>query len=74
MYYLVGCPDCSALWILEGEQETTMCRSCRTRHQVDSLRRFVETEEKVVATEARAEILAERSGHGDDYTPFETGR
>lgn len=67
MYYVVGCSDCSALWILEGEQETTVCRSCGTRHDTDGLKRFIETEEKAVAREARAEMLAERAGHGDEY-------
>lgn len=72
MYSLVGCSDCNALWILEGEQETTTCRSCGKRHQVDSLRKFVETEVKEVARERRAEMLADRAGHGEEYRSFQS--
>lgn len=67
MYYVVGCPECRAIWILEGEQESTTCRSCRKQHQLKKLKRFIETEHKNVAVEARAEILAEQAGQKDEY-------
>lgn len=67
MYYVVGCSDCSAYWILEGEQETTTCRSCGTRHKVKKLKRFIESPDKAVVREARAELLAEKAGYGDEY-------
>lgn len=62
MYAVVGCGDCSALWIVEGEPETTGCPRCGTRHRFASLRRLAVTDEEVAARQARASILAERAG------------
>jgi len=62
VYAVVGCGDCSALWIVEGEPETTGCPRCGTRHRFASLRRLAETEREAAARQARAAILAERSG------------
>ena len=63
VYVVVGCGDCSALWIVEGEPETTGCPRCGTRHRCASLRRLAETEDEAAARQARAAILAERSGN-----------
>jgi len=61
MYAVVGCSECSALWIVEGRPETTACPRCRTRHRFTRLRSFVETENENEARDARAAMLAERS-------------
>ncbi|MFB6192576.1 MAG: DUF5817 domain-containing protein [Haloarculaceae archaeon] len=69
MYRVVGCRDCSALWVLEGRPETTQCPRCRTRHPVDRLRAFAETETAAAAKDARSRLLADREGErlDDDF-------
>lgn len=82
MYAVVGCGQCSALWIVEDEPETTGCPRCGTRHRFASLRRLAETADEAAARQARGALLAERSGVGepldsvptrddlpDDFTP-----
>jgi DNA-directed RNA polymerase subunit RPC12/RpoP len=67
MYVVVGCTDCSALWIVEGRPETTACPRCGKRRQFSKLRKFVETERKEAAAEARASMLANRGGEGEAF-------
>ncbi len=67
MYAVVGCSDCEALWVVEGRPETTECRRCGTRHRFDLLERFVETDDRAAAREARARMLAERSGEAEAF-------
>ena len=62
MYAVVGCSECSALWIVEGHPKTTQCPRCRTRHRFEKLKSFVETPDENEARDARAAMLAERSG------------
>lgn len=65
MYAVVGCKECTALWIVEGRPETTECPRCHRRHQFTRLKSFVETDDENEARDARAAMLAERSG-GED--------
>lgn len=65
MYAVVGCGECDALWVVEGEPETTACPRCGTRHRFDRLRRFAETDDEARARRARTTMLAERSGDAD---------
>lgn len=67
MYAVVGCRECSALWIVEGRPETTECRRCGKRHRFKRLKKFVKTEDENEAREARSRMLAERSGHGEAF-------
>jgi len=67
MYAVVGCTDCSALWIVEGRPDTTACPRCGKRRQFSKLRKFVETEQKEAAAEARASMLANRGGEGEAF-------
>ncbi|PSP78485.1 replication protein H [Halobacteriales archaeon QS_1_68_20] len=67
MYAVVGCSECDALWVVEGRPETTECRRCGTRHRFDLLERFVETDDRAAAREARARMLAERSGEAESF-------
>lgn len=62
MYAVVGCSECTALWIVEGRPETTACPRCRTRHQFTRLKSFVRTDDQNEARNARAAMLAQRSG------------
>ncbi|MCL7416393.1 MAG: DUF5817 domain-containing protein [Halalkalicoccus sp.] len=72
MYAVVGCTDCSALWIVEGRQETVRCRGCGRTHQYGNLKRFVETDEADHAREVRASMLASRSGHADAFAAVDS--
>lgn len=71
MYAVVGCRDCDALWVVEGQPETTGCPRCGKRHQFDRLRTFAETDDEDRAKQARAALLAERSGHGDAFAELD---
>jgi hypothetical protein len=62
MYAVVGCSECSALWIVEGRPETTECPRCRTRHRFTRLKSLLETDDENEARDARAAMLADRSG------------
>ncbi|KYH26554.1 hypothetical protein HAPAU_16530 [Halalkalicoccus paucihalophilus] len=72
MYAVVGCTDCSALWIIEGRQETVRCRGCGKTHQYGKLKKFVETEDADHAREVRASMLASRSGHADAFAAVDS--
>ncbi|MFB6227559.1 MAG: DUF5817 domain-containing protein [Halobacteriales archaeon] len=65
MYAVVGCSECTALWIVEDRPKTTGCPRCRTRHQFTRLKSFVETDDENEARNVRAALLAQRSG-GDE--------
>ena len=67
MYAVVGCSDCSALWVVEGRPETTQCPRCGSRKQFEKLKQFVTTDDADHAREVRASMLATRSGHGDAF-------
>lgn len=67
MYAVVGCSDCSALWVVSGRPETTRCPRCGTRRQFDKLRTFAETEDAAAAKEVRAAMLADRSGEREAF-------
>lgn len=72
MYAVVGCSDCSALWVIEGRPETTECPRCGTRHAADKLKRFTETEDRDHAREVRASMLASRQGEGEAFAELDS--
>ena len=76
MYAVVGCGECSALWVVEGRPETTTCPSCGARHRYERLTKFAETDAADAAREARTALLADRSDHApddpDSFTTLET--
>jgi DNA-binding IscR family transcriptional regulator len=71
MYAVVGCSECSALWVVSGEPNTSGCPRCETRHQFSKLRQFVTTEDQDHAREVRASMLANRAGQGDAFAELE---
>ncbi|MFC7153926.1 DUF5817 family protein [Halomarina halobia] len=72
MYTVVGCPDCSALKIVEGRPETTRCPRCRRTTTFSKLRALYRSDDLDAAREIRARLLAERSGHADSYAEVGT--
>src|SRR6056297_858299 len=72
MYAVVGCSECSALWIVEGRPGTSQCPRCGQRRQHDKRRRFVETDDEDHAREVRGSMLANRQGHGDAFAELDS--
>lgn len=72
MYAVVGCGECSALWIVEGRPETTQCPRCGKRRAYAKRRKFVTTEDEDHAREVRSSILANRSGHGEAFADLDS--
>jgi len=72
MYAVVGCSDCSALWVTEGRPETTQCPRCGTRRKHAKSRKFVETDDEAHAREVRASMLANRQGEGDAFAELDS--
>jgi hypothetical protein len=71
MYAVVGCSDCSALWVVADRPDTSQCPRCGTRHRYDLLREFVTTDDENHAREVRASMLANRSDEGDAFAELD---
>ncbi len=71
VYRVVGCRDCGALWIVADRPETTRCPRCGRRHRFERLHAFAEAAEEDAARQARARLLAERSGHGEAFADLD---
>lgn len=75
MYAVVGCRDCGAYWVVEGDPVTTRCPRCSTRHRFAKLHRFAEADDPDVAREARSRIVREQAGAEevelDDFSAME---
>lgn len=72
MYAVVGCTECSALWLLDGRPDRSECPRCGRSHSTDRLKRFVETDDKDHAREVRASMLANRQGAGDAFAELDS--
>jgi DNA-directed RNA polymerase subunit RPC12/RpoP len=72
MYAVVGCRECSNLWIIEGRSETTRCPRCGSRRAYEKRRKFVETDDAAHARDVRASMLANRQGEGDAFAELES--
>lgn len=71
-YAVVGCSECSALWIVDGRPETTNCRRCGARHRFDERKKFVTTDDETHAREVRASMLANRQGYGEAFAELDS--
>jgi hypothetical protein len=60
MYAVVGCGECSALWVIEGQPETSECPRCGARRPFARRKQFHTTDDADEAREARARLLARR--------------
>ncbi|ADD06484.1 uncharacterized protein Nmag_2931 [Natrialba magadii ATCC 43099] len=72
MYAVVGCSECSNLWIIEGRSETTQCPRCGARRPYERRKKFVETDDANHAREVRASMLANRQGQGEAFAELES--
>ncbi|SFS67280.1 DUF5817 domain-containing protein [Halostagnicola kamekurae] len=72
MYAVVGCSECSHLWLLEGRSETTQCPRCGSRRAYEKRKKFVETEDADHARDVRASMLANRQGEGETFAELDS--
>jgi hypothetical protein len=72
MYAVVGCNGCGALWLLEDPGETAECPRCGKRHRTGRLKRLYRAEDREAARQARAAMLAERRGAGEDFADLDS--
>jgi len=72
MYAVVGCSECSALWIVEGRSETSQCPRCGARRPFDARKKFVETDDAAHAREVRASMLANRQDEGEAFASVDS--
>ncbi|OIB57585.1 DUF5817 domain-containing protein [Natrialba sp. SSL1] len=72
MYAVVGCSECSNLWIIEGRSETTQCPRCGARRPYERRKKFVETDDANHAREVRASMLANRQGQGEAFADLDS--
>jgi hypothetical protein len=72
MYAVVGCDECSALWIVEGTPETSGCPRCGRTRQHEKRKQFVTTEDEDHAREVRASMLAARQGQDDAFAKLDS--
>ncbi|WP_254522608.1 DUF5817 domain-containing protein [Natrinema caseinilyticum] len=72
MYAVVGCSECSNLWLIEGRSETTQCPRCGSRKAYEKRKKFVETDDAAHARDVRASMLANRQGEGDAFARLDS--
>ncbi|WP_254862288.1 DUF5817 domain-containing protein [Halovivax gelatinilyticus] len=72
MYAVVGCSECSHLWLIEGRSETTTCPRCGSQKRYEQRRAFVETDDVDHAREVRASMLANRQGEGEAFASVDS--
>ncbi|QLG50575.1 DUF5817 domain-containing protein [Natrinema halophilum] len=72
MYAVVGCGECSNLWIIEGRSETTQCPRCGSRRPYEKRKKFVETDDAAHARDVRASMLANRQGEGEAFARLDS--
>ena len=69
MYAVVGCSNCGALWLVSDpdSSKTAQCQRCGKTHQTRKLKRFFASDDRNVAREARAALLAKKHGDADAF-------
>lgn len=72
MYAVVGCGECSALWIVEGRPETSQCPRCGTTRKYEKRREFVTTDDENHAREVRSSMLANRQDLGEAFAELDS--
>lgn len=67
MFAVVGCGECHALWIVEGQPERSQCPRCGKTRAWKKRRKFVTTDDENHARDVRATMLAERGGYDEQF-------
>jgi hypothetical protein len=71
MYAVVGCSECSSLWVVEGRPDRSQCPTCGRTREHAKRKKFVTTDDPDQAREVRASMLAARSDH-DAFEGFDS--
>ncbi|WP_410766926.1 DUF5817 domain-containing protein [Haloferax sp. DFSO60] len=73
MYAVVGCTNCSNMWLLSDPKasKTATCPRCGRRHQTKKLRHFFESDDRDAARQARAALLAKKHGDSAEFAQVE---
>ncbi|MFO7834667.1 MAG: DUF5817 domain-containing protein [Halohasta sp.] len=69
MYAVVGCNNCSMLWLLSDprDSKTAQCPRCGKTHQTKNLKRLFESDDRSAAQQARSALLAKKQGASDAF-------
>jgi len=69
MYAVVGCTNCSMLWLLTDPDsaDSATCPRCERTHQTSKLKRFFESKDRSAAREARSALLAKKQGDSESF-------
>jgi len=69
MYAVVGCNNCSMLWLLSDPRgsKTAQCPRCQKTHQTKKLKRLFESDDRSAAQQARSALLAKKQGHSEAF-------
>ncbi|RJX42852.1 replication protein H [Halonotius aquaticus] len=69
MYAVVGCNNCSMLWLLTDPDsaDSATCPRCERTHQTSKLKRLFESEDRSAAREARSALLAKKQGDSEAF-------
>ena len=69
MYAVVGCTNCSMLWLLTDPDsaDSANCPRCETTHKTSKLNRFFQSEDRAAAKEARSALLAKKQGNSEAF-------
>ena len=69
MYAVVGCSNCSMLWLLSDPQDanTAQCPRCGKTHQTKKLKRLFESDDRSAAQQARSALLAKKQGQSEAF-------
>src|SRR6056297_1713356 len=69
MYAVVGCNNCSMLWLLSDprDSKTAQCPRCGKTHQTTKLKQLFESDDRSAAQQARSALLAKKQGQSDAF-------
>jgi len=69
MYAVVGCNNCSMLWLLTDPDsaDSATCPRCERTHQTSKLKRFFESDDRAAVKEARAALLAKKQDNSEAF-------
>jgi hypothetical protein len=69
MYAVVGCNNCSMLWLVSDPRSSTtaQCPRCQKTHQTKKLNRFFESDDRTAAQQARSALLAKKQGNSEAF-------
>jgi len=69
MYAVVGCNNCSMLWLLTDPDsaDSATCPRCERTHQTSKLKRLFASEDRSAAKEARSALLAKKQGDSETF-------